>query len=387
MGIDHHIKIFITLFMAVFVTASGAGLVAPLLPVYAHELGAGGLQIGFIFGAFSLSRTLFVPYFGKLSDRRAKKPLLTAGLLIYFLVSFLFIISKSVEMLIVLRLGQGFASALILPVAQAYVGEITPLHKEGRVMGLFNVSLYAGLSIGPLMGGLVKDWFGIQTSFMGMGLLTLAGFLLCLLLLPTGATEIKNRAPDSGRSASYLKLMKIPRVFSLFAFRACLTTCIGITWAFLPLLASARLGLSSSEIGIVVMINVLMAGFLQIPMGYLADRLSKTLLTISGGVLAILAILYVDRAQSFGQLFIVNGIFGIAGGISFPAIMAIGVIEGRQTRAMGSIMGLLALAHSIGMLVGPLLAGMLLDFFPFGTVFICGAVILMIGTVIFWRNN
>ena len=59
--------------MAVFVTTMGAGLVAPLLPVYAHELGAGGLQIGLIFGAFSLTRTIFVPYFGKLSDPEGKK--------------------------------------------------------------------------------------------------------------------------------------------------------------------------------------------------------------------------------------------------------------------------------------------------------------------------
>ena len=63
------IRIFITLFLAVFVTTMGAGMVAPLLPVYAHELGAGALQIGLIFGAFSLTRSVLVPYFGKLSDR------------------------------------------------------------------------------------------------------------------------------------------------------------------------------------------------------------------------------------------------------------------------------------------------------------------------------
>jgi len=132
-----NVKIFITLFMAVFVTTMGAGLVAPLLPVYAHELGAGGLQIGLIFGAFSLTRTLFVPYFGKLSDRKGKRPLLTVGLFIYFLTSLLYTASKSVETLILLRLGQGFASAMILPVAQAYIGEITPGGKEGLIMGLF----------------------------------------------------------------------------------------------------------------------------------------------------------------------------------------------------------------------------------------------------------
>ena len=179
-----NLRIFNTLFSAVFVTAMGAGLVAPLLPVYAHELGAGAFQIGLVFGAFSLTRSIFVPYFGKLSDRKGKKSLLTAGLFIYFLLSLIYTTSKSVEALIALRLGQGFASAMILPVAQAYVGMITPAHKEGRIMGLFNISLYGGLSLGPLLGGVVTDWFNIQVSFLSMGVLTLFGFFLCLFFLP-----------------------------------------------------------------------------------------------------------------------------------------------------------------------------------------------------------
>jgi len=381
------IKIFITLFMAVFVTTMGAGLVAPLLPVYAHELGAGGLQIGLIFGAFSLTRTIFVPYFGKLSDRKGKRPLLTVGLFIYFLTSLLYIVSKSVETLILLRLGQGFASAMILPVAQAYVGEITPKGKEGRVMGLFNVSLYGGLSSGPVMGGMVKDWFNIQASFLGMGALTFVGFMLCLIFLPAESMSEKNGPAGSKASVPYMKLIKIPSVFSIFAFRVCFTTCIGITWAFLPILASTKMALSSSAIGAVVMINVLIAGLLQVPMGYLADRFSKKILTISGGLLAILAVLYLDRTESFGGLILANGILGLAGGVSFPAIMAFGVIEGRRTKAMGSIMGLLALGHSLGMLAGPVLAGALLEFFPFHIIFMFGAIVLIAGTAIFWRNN
>jgi DHA1 family multidrug resistance protein-like MFS transporter len=382
-----NVKIFITLFMAVFVTTMGAGLVAPLLPVYAHDLGAGGLQVGLIFGAFSLTRTIFVPYFGKLSDRKGKKPLLTVGLLAYFLTSLLYTAATTIETLILLRLGQGFASAMILPVAQAYVGQITPTHKEGRIMGLFNISLYGGLSAGPVMGGLVKDWLNIQASFLGMGILTFLGFMLCLLFLPPETIPGKNSPSGSQKPISYMKLMKSPSAFSLFAFRACFTTAVGITWAFLPLLADVRLALSSSAIGTVVMINVFTAGLLQVPMGYLADRFSKKALTLSGGILATLAVLYLDRADSFGALILANGIFGLAGGISFPAIMAMGVIEGRRTKAMGSMMGLLAFGHSLGMLAGPVLGGVLLDFFPFGTIFMFGAIVLIAGTAIFWRSN
>ena len=368
-----------------FVTTVGVGLVAPLLPLYAHQLGAGASQIGLIFGAFSLTRTIFVPYFGKLSDKRGKKPLLTIGLFLFFLLSLLYTLSKGVGALILLRLGQGFASAMVLPVAQAYVGTITPPDKEGRVMGLFNISLYGGLSIGPVLGGVVKDWLNIQASFLTMGALSLLGLTLCVLLLPAETPSQATQTADTARAASYMALVRMPLVMSLFAFRACFTTCIGVIWTFLPFLAGTELGLSSTAIGLVVMINVLVAGLLQAPMGYMADRFSKKLLVTAGGILAIFSFLYLSKAASLGDLLISNGLLGLAGGISFPAIMALGVIEGRKNKAMGSLMGLLAMGHSLGMLIGPLLAGVIIDLFSISVMFILATFILAAGTLIFAR--
>lgn len=378
-----NLRIFITLFLAVFVTVMGVGIVAPLLPVYAHELGAGAFQIGLIFGAFSLTRTIFVPYFGKLSDIKGKKPLLTLGMFLYFLVSLLYLVSSNVHALILIRLGQGFASAMIFPVAQAYVGTITPKNKEGFIMGLFNISLYGGLSFGPIVGGVVKDLLNIQFSFLTMGAFTLLGFALCLLLLPSEKGDEGRQASRPKRPIRYLHLIKEPAVFSLFIFRLCFTTGIGFIWAFLPLLASTRLHLSSSSIGFVIMISVLVSGVFQVPMGFLADRFSKKLLIGLGGILGALSLILVQIASTFGELFLASGLFGLAGGIAFPALMALGVIEGRRAEAMGSIMGLLAMAHSLGMLIGPLLAGVIIDLFSFNMVFIMGTLILLTGSFIF----
>ncbi|TET86560.1 MAG: MFS transporter [Desulfobacteraceae bacterium] len=382
-----NIKIFTTLFLAIFVTTLGVGLVVPLLPVYAHELGAGAFQVGLVFAAFSLTRSMFVPYFGKLSDKKGKKPLLTTGLFIFFFLSILYTYSKNIETLILLRLGQGFASAMVLPVAQAYIGIMTPPQKEGRVMGLFNISLYGGLSIGPLLGGVVKDWFSINASFLSMGALCLFGFVLCLLFLPREDVLQKSNPSGSGKPKPYLAIVKTPAIFSIFTFRICFTTCIGIIWTFLPLFANTMLDLSSSAIGFVIMINVFIAGLLQAPMGYIADRFSKKVMVTAGGVLAIISLLFLNSATSFNGLVIANGIFGLAGGISLPAIMALGIIEGRKTKAMGSIMGILTLAHSLGMLVGPLLAGIIIDVFSMETIFITGAAILGAGTIVFLRNH
>ena len=90
-------KIFITLFFAIFAAVTGIGIVVPLLPVYAREIGASGIDIGLILGSFSLSRGLFLPYFGRMSDRNGRKPYIVAGLLSYSIISVAFIFSKNVS--------------------------------------------------------------------------------------------------------------------------------------------------------------------------------------------------------------------------------------------------------------------------------------------------
>ena len=127
------------------------GIVVPLLPVYARDLGASGLYIGMIFGVFSLSRTFLLPYFGRLSDRKGRKPFIVAGLFAYALVSVAFIFSDRVDLLIGVRFFQGMASAMIMPVIQAYVGDISSPGREGFIMGLFNMSMFLGLSLGPVV--------------------------------------------------------------------------------------------------------------------------------------------------------------------------------------------------------------------------------------------
>jgi DHA1 family multidrug resistance protein-like MFS transporter len=373
-------KVFSTLFLAVFSATLGVGLVVPLLPVYAFELGATGLYIGFIFGAFSLSRTAFLPYFGRLSDLKGRKPFITAGLLAYFLVSTAYALSKNVNLFILIRFFQGIASAMILPVAQAYVGEITPKHREGFVMGLFNVSLYGGLSIGPLVGGMVKDRFGIQSSFASMGVVSLVGFLLCLIFLPPRTHE--RLITPAKPPLRYRILIRNKYLGALFMFRVAYTACIGLVWAFLPLVAHARFGLSSSAIGVLVMLGVLTSGLLQTPMGILADRFNKRALIATGGLVTAGAVFSFVHLQGFWGLLAGTILFGVGGGIAIPAVMAMTVIIGRRTDSMGSVMAILTMGHSLGMLLGPILAGIMTDAFQLGPAFMGGSVVMAVGVAI-----
>ncbi len=367
--------------MSIFTTVTGVGIVVPLLPVYAHDLGASGLYIGLIFGSFSLSRTFFLPYFGRLSDKKGRKPFIVSGLFTYALISIAFVLSHSVESLIALRFIQGISSALILPVTQAYVGDITPKGREGFTMGVFNMSIFLGLSIGPLVGGWVHDRFNLQAAFVCMGLLALIGFLFSLLLLPPTRSE-RSLSRKNGL-ISWVQLLKDKELAGLLLFRFAYLACIGIILGFLPVYAASAFSLSSASIGILVMLGISVSGLIQIPMGFLADRTNRNLMIITGGLIAGFAIFLFEWAGGFWDLFFDNVLFGLGGGIAMPALMALALIKGNSSKAMGSVMALMTLAHSLGMFAGSILAGLIMDMFQLRQAFFLGSLIMVAGLGLF----
>ncbi len=380
-------KIFGTLFFSIFGTVTGVGIVVPLLPVYAHNLGASGIYIGLIFGAFSISRTLFLPYFGRKSDKKGRKPFIVAGLFAYSLVSLAFILANDVEALIGVRFFQGIASAMIMPSIQAYIGDITPDGHEGFTMGLFNMSMFLGLSVGPLIGGVIHDSFSLDTSFASMGILAMAAFLLSLFMLPPTRSEtvVSRRAEP----LTWRQLLYDREMVGIFLFRLAYAAGIGVIWSFLPIFADLEFSLSSSYIGTLVMVGVFFSGIMHIPMGFLADRLNRKMLVVSGGLIISYSIFSFEWARNFSDLFLANMLFGLGGGVAMPALMAMAVLKGNSSEAMGSIMGLLAMAHSLGMLLGSLIGGSMMDITQLRYAFPSGAVIMIlcVGAFIFCTYN
>ncbi len=374
-------KIFGTLFFSIFVTVTGVGIVVPLLPVYAHELGAGGLAIGFIFGSFALSRTFFLPYFGRLSDRKGRKRLIVFGLFSYAWLSLAFMLAQNVTSLVIIRFFQGIASSMMMPAIQAYVGDITPQGQEGFTMGFFNMSIFFGLSLGPVLGGGIKDYWGLNASFLSMGILSLIGFFLSLSFLPPSQEEKvvrKHRVPLPWKT-----LLQDREIIGLFCFRLNYTACIGIIWGFLPVFADTQFSLSSSNIGFLVMLGVFISGVIHLPMGYIADRISRRMMIVFGGLLVAGGMIWFARSTSLTDLVIASVLFGLGGGISMPAHMAIAVFKGNQSDAMGSLMGLMTMAHSLGMLLGSSLAGLMMDFAEIRDAFSLGAAISFVGVLVF----
>lgn len=377
-------RIFYTLFFSVFCAVLGVGIVIPLLPVYAKQIGSSGLQIGLIFGAFSISRTLMLPFFGRRSDATARKPFIVFGLLSYTFVSVAFVYSTGVHTLIAIRFVQGIASAMILPVAQAYLGDLTLAGREGRTMGLFNLSMFAGLSLGPIAGGVISQHFDMDTAYFCMGVLSAAGFLMCLLLLPSSRQErqMNQRKPP----AAWALLLADRELNTLMLLRFAHTSCIGMLWGFLPVYAGSVFGLSPMNTGTLVTMSVLVSGLLNWPMGVLSDRMSKKPLGILGGLIVAVSVATMIRAGGFWDLFWASAGFGIGGGMLTPAVMGMAVGCGSRMESMGSVMALMTVGHSTGMMVGSVSAGWIMDRWGITAAFGCMAALMAACTVWFGLN-
>jgi len=370
-------KVFPVLALSIFSSMLGVGIIVPLLPLYAENLGASGIWIVIIFASFSISRAIITPVVGRLSDRRGRKLLLSIGLLASSIIS-LGYISNSLLQLTLVRLLHGAASGMIQPVVQAYIGDISPKGEEGKWMGYFNAAFLTGFGFGPLMGGVLTDHFGMNVSFSAMGGLNLLAFLIVARFLP----EIRQREIADSPHPSFKEMSSSGMVKGLFSFQLVFSLGRGTFATFLPIFAGIYIGLSPTLIGVLVAVNILLMALLQVYGGNIADRFNRTALVTISSLANAASLALIPLGGNFWQLLGICALGGISGAIATPAASALSIDEGRRF-GMGSTMAILAMAFSIGMAVGPLMGGVIADFVGINSVFYFGASVGVIGTGLF----
>lgn len=184
----------VILLLTVLLDLIGFGIVLPLLPTYAKDLGANPFMIGLIAAIFSIMQFIFSPLWGKLSDRIGRRPVMLSSIFITALSYLLFSQADTIPLLIFARGLSGIGSANIAA-AQAYITDVTDSKSRSGAMGMIGAAFGVGFIIGPLIGGLLKHNYGIEMVGYVSALLIFIDFVLALFFLP-----------ESNKNASKLKL-------------------------------------------------------------------------------------------------------------------------------------------------------------------------------------
>ncbi|MFP3982971.1 MAG: MFS transporter [Desulfurivibrionaceae bacterium] len=370
-------QILITLLLSVFIALLGIGIIVPVMPVYATDLGAGGLALGLIIAAFSISRGIFQPIVGTLSDRWGRKGFLVSGLFIYGLVGLALPEATSVNNLIAIRAFHGVGSAMIVPVAMAYVSDLSPLGQEGRFMGMLNIAIFSGIGCGPLLGGFFTDIWGMAGAFYVMGGLSGIALLLVIVQMPV-LEEKKTESRRLGIFEALNSMLRKKRTLGILLVRMSTMIIMVPTMAFLPLLMDKVFQASATQIGIVITCRTLVNVLLQTPFGRIADRRDKVKFLRTGIVVIGVVLTLVPLAADFWWLLGLFVVLGIGEAIIWPTLGALAAQEGR-VYGQGAMMGVYNLAMSSGVFIGSLTAGGIMDLLGLNwSFFLIGIIVLII---------
>jgi MFS family permease len=170
---------FAGIFTVTFCGLLAVGAVLPVLPRYVHgPLDAGNVAVGVVIGSYAITGLLLRPFAGRVADRRGRKPAVLAGSLLVAVAGFLYLLPFGVVGLIAARLVLGAGEGTVFTAGSAWIVDIAPPERRGRVIGLYGLAVWAGLSIGPLFGELLLHASGYSAVWVFAGAMPLLGALV-----------------------------------------------------------------------------------------------------------------------------------------------------------------------------------------------------------------
>ena len=368
------------MFIAQLLSIVGFAFVLPFIPFYIREIGVTDEKLvpvwaGILGAASSLTMTIFSPIWGWLSDRYGRKLMVERAMFAGAVITMAMGMIGNVYQLLILRLLSGAFTGTI-SASISLVSSVLPGAKLGFGLGLMQVAVFLGMSLGPWIGGMIADIVGYRLTFIAGGVILLVGGFLVLM----GAKEnfIRPSAVSLKRSGSMRTLLALPGFVSLMAVFLLFNFSIHIAIPILPLFIEEVGNLKTrvaSTTGLLFAVTGATASISAVSIGYLSDRKGhKRVLIVN---LFITGLMWVAHAlaRNIHQLLVIRILFGFAAGGNLPTMNA---LVGKLTpkESYGKAYGLMASMTSLGMTLGPLAGGIMASYMGFRWPFVVVSLLL-----------
>ncbi len=346
----------VIIFATVCLDAIGIGLIFPILPRLLEDVTHTrniAPYIGIMTALYAVMQFIFAPMLGALSDKLGRRPVLlislTGAAVNYVVLAF----APQLWMLVLSRAIAGLTSANV-PVASAYITDISPDDMRARRFGLFNAMFGIGFIIGPVLGGLLGDYW-LRLPFIAAAALNACNFLLALFILPESRTTVRQKTGlaelNPLRPLRWVFSMKglLPIVLVFFILSAAgevYGTCWAL-WGFDTFRWNGLwIGLSLATFGVC---QTLAQALLPGPATKLLGERWAVLVGIASSSIALVAMAFATKSWI---VFAIMPVFALTG-IGTPALQALATRQVDRAR-QGQFQGVLASAMSLASIVAPL---------------------------------
>jgi DHA1 family multidrug resistance protein-like MFS transporter len=348
----------------------------PVLPLFALYLGAGPEAIGFIVGISTVTGIFFKLPAGAVSDLIGRKKTLLAGLVVFAVIPFTYLLVSNYQLLILIRFLHGFATAIYGPVAMAVVMDAAGSRK-GEMISWFSSVTIIGNLVGAPLGGFIlyrlgtgaPVLFDFQVVYLVSGVAGFLSLLLALTVLRGQETVERSKGLQESlrRFTSGIKeVLSDRRVVITSAMEGLQNLKVGALEAFLPIYAVKVAGLNEFQAGLLWGVQVLVTILAKPVMGRTSDRYGRRPLIIGGMVLCALSFGAIPLFQNFYLLLVTATFFGLGEALVTSSTAAL-VADICRERHFGTAMGTFGTIFDVGHAAGPIVAGLLLarlDYLP-----------------------
>lgn len=372
------------IFLTVFIDLIGFGIVMPLLPRYAERYGAQGLQIGAIIGAYSLMQLIFAPWWGQLSDRIGRRPVLlisnlgAAAAYALFAVSARYTGTAGLLILLASRVFAGICGAN-LSVASAYIADVTTKENRSKGMGMIGMAFGLGFILGPVLGGIAFKHFGLSGPGWVAALLCSLNFISGLFILVESRLPGAAMAERKNRLAQIVHTIRVPQVRLLVGLYFLATFSFTCFESTMPLLLQRQFHFDEEKIGYLFAYCGLMGALIQGGLiGRLVKRFGESTL-IWGSLLVVAASLAaVPYAGGLVTLLLVLALFSAGSGINRAPTLGL-ISRFAPADEQGSTLGVAQSIATLARVLGPVFATGLLKYSLAAPYLACAGIALSAG--------
>lgn len=343
------------LLSTVFVDQLGWGIVVPFLPLYARSLGASGLEVGLLLAVYSLAQMVASPWWGRLSDRIGRRPLLVIGAAGTCLGLLQLGLAGGLVALFIGRAWLG-GFGIGMSTAQAWVADTQPAEERGRTMALIGAASALGFTLGPALGALGVATGGLSVPFwVGAGCAGVNAALAAILL---------PRIPPVARATARVRLrdMATGRGFVI-----CLVVSFAVTYAFsnveatFALFTRDALDFSVADNGwCFALVGLCGAATQALGTRALARRVAEPGRVILGLALLAIGAATIPMAHSGLQLIAPMVLMAAGFGVTSPSLTA-WVSRSAPADRQGEALGVAQAASAMARVIGPGVGGLMFD--------------------------
>jgi DHA1 family tetracycline resistance protein-like MFS transporter len=364
----------VVLFLTVFIDLMGFGIVIPLLPIYAERLHATPFAAGALIAVYSLMQLIFAPVWGRVSDRVGRRPVLLVSLAGSAVSYLLLAAAGSLEMLFAARVLAGAAGANI-PVAQAYIADVTSATDRARGMGLIGAAFGLGMVIGPGIGGGLS-LLGPRVPECFAAALCLANVVMAAYRLPESLPGTVRRAAAFRHPLSLASLREAvarPGAATLLAVFFLVTLGFAILEGTFSLVATHRYGYSAAQVDglwlYMGLVAVVVQGWL---VGRLARHLPERALVIAGTLALGIGFLWIPFAGPAPALLAALGLVVGGQGLASPSLSSL-ISKTVEAPVQGEALGVSQSLSAGARVIGPAGGGFIFHRFDASSAYVVAA--------------